>query len=112
VSLFGRFVGLPNSVKLAYRVAFVVMAFVYLVFHSITGENGLMSYVEIREQVEEREKVLEGKLLKLNFLKRSVELLGNNSLDLDILEERCRVVLNYCYPGDIVIRDKVTSLLR
>ncbi|MDR1289437.1 MAG: septum formation initiator family protein [Holosporales bacterium] len=112
MSLFGRFVGLPNSVKLAYKIAFVVIVFVYLVFHVITGENGLISYVGIKKQVEEREVILNERLAELVFLKRRVELLSSKTLDLDILEERCRVILNYCYPGDVVIRDKVTSLLR
>jgi cell division protein FtsB len=78
----------------------------------ITGENGLISYVGIKKQVEEREVILNERLAELVFLKRRVELLSSKTLDLDILEERCRVILNYCYPGDVVIRDKVTSLLR
>ncbi|MDR1475917.1 MAG: septum formation initiator family protein [Holosporales bacterium] len=112
MGLLGRFVGLPNSVKLAYRIASVTVAVVYLVFHSITGENGLVSYIEIKKQVEEKEEVLHDKTAELEIMKRRVALLGNNSLDLDFLEERCRVMLNYCYSDDVIIRDKAISLLR
>ncbi|MDR1034622.1 MAG: septum formation initiator family protein [Holosporales bacterium] len=88
------------------------MAFVYLIFHSVTGENGLISYVKVRGQVKERNMILRKKLADLEILKRRVDLISSKTLDLDFLEERCRAVLNYCYPEDVVLRDKAISLLR
>jgi cell division protein FtsB len=41
---------------------------------------------------------------RCSTLSRNVGLLSSGSLDLDLLEERCMVVLNYCYPGDVVVR--------
>ncbi|MDR1234027.1 MAG: septum formation initiator family protein [Holosporales bacterium] len=84
---------------------FVVAIFVYLLFHAITGENGLMSYLNIKKQVDERGKALKTTSEELAIIKRRVELLSNQSLDLDLLEERCRIILNYCYPDEMVVRD-------
>jgi cell division protein FtsB len=40
----------------------------------------------------------------LEILKKHVTLLSNNSLDLDLLEERCRIILNYCDSEDVILR--------
>ena len=37
-------------------------------------------------------------------MKRRVKLLSDTSLDLDLLEERARVILNYCYPNEIIVK--------
>jgi cell division protein FtsB len=70
-----------------------------------------VSYVAIKKQVSNRTSVLQKKAEELKTLKRQVELLSNKSLDLDFLEERCRIVLNYCYPDDLIIKDKAIALL-
>ncbi len=36
-------------------------------------------------------------------MERRVTLLSNTSLDLDMLEERARVMLNYAHPDDLII---------
>lgn len=36
-------------------------------------------------------------------MERRVTLLSNTSLDLDMLEERARIMLNYAHPDDLVI---------
>jgi cell division protein FtsB len=79
--------------------------FAYFLFHAISGNNGLLSYVKIKKQlVEQTEKLM---ILKgdLEALKLRVKLLSSASLDLDLLEERCRAVLNYCFPDDTIVKE-------
>jgi cell division protein FtsB len=112
MSRFNHFVGISNNIKVVYKAALLVVIFVYLLFHAISGENGLISYVNIKKQIEEQSAALQRKNSELEMIKRKVELLSNQSLDLDLLEEQCRIVLNYCYPEEVIIRNKVVESLR
>jgi cell division protein FtsB len=76
----------------------------YFIYHTVGGENGLLSYFRMRELVVVKADELGRLQDKCNALSRDVGLLSSGSLDLDLLEERCMVVLNYCYPGDVVVR--------
>ena len=95
-----------RGVKLAYKLAFVGAVLCYFFYHATTGANGYRSYLLIRKEVEKQEKVYKKLREEFDILKRKVDLLSNRSLDIDLLEERCRAILNYCYPDDIVIRIK------
>jgi cell division protein FtsB len=58
----------------------------------------------MKELVVVKTEELESLRDKCAVLSRNVGLLSSGSLDLDLLEERCMVVLNYCYPGDVIVR--------
>lgn len=76
----------------------------YFVYHTVGGENGLLSYFRMRKLVVVKADELERLQGRCNTLSRNVGLLSSGSLDLDLLEERCMIVLNYCYPGDVIVR--------
>ncbi|MDR1333426.1 MAG: septum formation initiator family protein [Holosporales bacterium] len=76
----------------------------YFVYHTVGGENGLRSYFRMKDLVVVKAEELELLQDRCSTLSRNVGLLSSGSLDLDLLEERCMVVLNYCYPGDVVVR--------
>ncbi|MDR1609699.1 MAG: septum formation initiator family protein [Holosporales bacterium] len=76
----------------------------YFVYHTVGGENGLLPYFRMKELVVVKTEELESLRDKCAVLSRNVGLLSSGSLDLDLLEERCMVVLNYCYPGDVIVR--------
>ncbi len=103
---FNNFVGVSNNVKLIYKLSAIVTVFAYFLFHAITGENGLLSYVKMKKQVEQQVENLDSIEQELESIKRNVTLLSNKSLDLDLLEERCRIILNYSDPNDSIIREK------
>ena len=106
MKIYSHFVGTSNNIKLIYKMFFIIIVFSYFLFHAINGENGFMSYIKIKQQVVEKSEILKNLELNLLGLEKRVELLSNKNLDLDILEERSRVVLNYCYPEEIIIREK------
>lgn len=106
MKIYSHFVGTSNNIKLIYKISFIIVVFSYFLFHAINGENGLISYVKIKQQVIEKAETLKNLQSNLIGLQKRVDLLSNKTLDLDILEERSRIVLNYCYPEEIVVREK------
>lgn len=92
-----------KNVKYTVGIAVIFSLMFYFVFHAIAGANGLISYIAIKSD-------LSAKLKKLEFLRKEEELLqkrtgllSNNSIDLDILEESAKTILNYGFPEEIVI---------
>lgn len=75
----------------------------YFAYHSVEGERGLRSYFALRHQIElmrvERDEVRSERLV----LERRVAALRPGSLDLDMLDERARRVLNLVHEDDFVI---------
>lgn len=95
-----------RSARLIYKVFLFIGILFYFTYQALTGNNGYRSYLVIKQQVITKQKELDELKSKLNELKQKVDLLSSKSLDLDILEERCRAILNYSYPNDIIIRSK------
>ncbi|MDR2667152.1 MAG: septum formation initiator family protein [Holosporales bacterium] len=104
-----RFVGSSNNFKLVCKISFVVVLFGYFLFHAISGNNGLLSYVKIKKRLTEQTEKLELLRRDLGALTLRVRLLSNESLDLDMLDERCRMVLNYCFPDDAIVKEQTVS---
>ncbi|MDR2459022.1 MAG: septum formation initiator family protein [Holosporales bacterium] len=90
-------------VGLSYWLVFSVVLG-YFVYHTVGGENGLLSYFRTKALITDKTEELGLLRNKCDALARNVKLMSSGSLDLDLLEERCMVVLNYCYPGDVVVR--------
>lgn len=68
------------------------------------GKNGLISYVSLKKKLAiQAEQVLVMKCEKC-ALQKNIDLLSNNSIDLDLLEERGRVVLNYAFADEAIVR--------
>jgi cell division protein FtsB len=81
---------------------FILAALSYFIFHTINGNNGARSYFIIKKQIATQQKKLDFLTEKEKKLEKEVRLLGNKVIDLDLLEERCRIVLGYAFPNDII----------
>ncbi len=101
-----NFVGISNNIKLIYKISAILLVFVYFVFHALSGENGLRAYLITKNQLKKQADKLEQIEKALGSLKRNVKLLSSESLDLDLLEERCRIILNYSNLDDVIVRNK------
>ncbi|MDO4975020.1 MAG: septum formation initiator family protein [Alphaproteobacteria bacterium] len=101
-----NFVGISNNIKLIYKISAILLVFIYFVFHALSGENGLRAYLVTKNQLKNQTEKLEKIEYALDSLKRNVRLLSSESLDLDLLEERCRIILNYSAQDDVIIRSK------
>ena len=76
---------------------------VYLSFHMIQGDRGLIAYWEIRTHIEDARRIYNDELsLKLK-LQNKVNLMRSSSLDRDILEEQARYLLGYSKEDEVII---------
>ena len=78
----------------------------YFAFHAIHGDRGVFAYAELTEQVREARITLADARGRREALETDVSLLQRDNLDLDLLEERVRSVLNLIDDDDVVIYDR------
>ncbi len=77
----------------------------YFVYHTIQGERGLSAYIALTQETERARAVLAQARARREALERRVRLLRPDSLDLDMLDERVRAVLDLVDEDEIVIFD-------
>ena len=75
----------------------------YFFYHFLHGERGLFAWLAINRQIEEAKAELARTAAERADLERRVSLLGNHAIDLDMLDERVRAMLNYGRPDELVI---------
>lgn len=85
----------------------VVLMFLcgYFSYFAIKGERGILRYLYLQEKVAEAEKMSANYTKKRSELEQKVNLLSSNSLDLDLLDERARAVLNVIGDNEFIIID-------
>ena len=76
---------------------------VYLGYHLIQGENGAISYLLISKELQDTTEILAFKTEKRKQLEHQVSLLRSDTIDLDMLVERSRIVLNYGRNDELVV---------
>ena len=82
----------------------------YLGFHAVQGERGVFALRQIQSEIETAEATLEQVRGQRVALETRASRLRSESLDLDLLEERARAVLNYAHPDEIVIQGGPVAL--
>lgn len=75
----------------------------YFSYHTIQGERGVLSYMRLGNEVERARDTLDRLRYERNKVERRVSRLRDDSMDLDLLEERARVVLNRVREDEIVL---------
>lgn len=79
--------------------------FFYFTYHIFQGERGVLSWFRLHKIVEEKKIILhqlETEKEKLNYL---VSLLSPNTLDLDMLEQQARAVLNFSHEDEVIFNN-------
>ena len=82
---------------------FGVAVISYFAYHAVEGERGLRAYFALNLQTELAREVRDALRHDLTTIERRVNLLKSESLDLDMLDERARTVLNKVHEDDFVI---------
>ena len=77
--------------------------FLYITFHILQGERGLIAYWQINAEVASAKKNQLKLYHKRLILQNRVNLLSPDSLDSDMLEERVRIMLGYSKSNETVI---------
>lgn len=84
----------------ALGVTFVLF---YLVGHALTGERGLFVLLKEQKRLESLQKELEAVSAGRRTLEHKTQMLGNGSLDLDLLDEQARRYLGKADKDEMVI---------
>ena len=75
----------------------------YFVHGTVQGDRGLVALYSMGQEMTRAEAVLNDLRRARGGLERRVALLRSESLDLDLLEERARIVLDFVNPDDFII---------
>ena len=77
--------------------------FAYFGFHAVNGTYGLNSKMHLENRAMELRAELADLSGQRKALERRVELMGDKTLDRDLLDERARLLLNVARPDEIII---------
>ena len=91
------------SVRRAAGPLLCVLALFYLGFHAVSGERGLLALFKESRKFELLKTELAEISGKREALDKKVRALSSQSLDLDLLDERARLVLGLAGKSEIVI---------
>ncbi|MBR1648420.1 MAG: septum formation initiator family protein [Alphaproteobacteria bacterium] len=102
--------GWLQDIKYRLRKSGLLMLFValffYFVFNAFCGDRGVQKYLYLKKEVEYAKTVAEQYRVKKENLNNEVRLLSPGSLDLDMLDERARSVLNLAGSSELMILDE------
>ncbi len=75
----------------------------YFVYHAINGERGLLAFIQLSQQLEQKRAELDIVRAERLYLEHRVTLMRPDSLDLDLVDEQARRLLGYASPSEKVI---------
>ena len=78
---------------------------VYFGYHAVNGERGLRRLFELKQEIQIASQVAEEIALRRAEMEQKVRQLSPQSIDVDMLEESARSLLNMGQDGDYVILD-------
>ncbi len=96
---------LQNKIKSSGILIFCTILSIYFIFHGISGDRGLLKMLYLKAEITKAEKIAETYHQERIQLEEKVKLLSASSLDLDLLDERARIVLNMVDKDEFVILD-------
>ena len=82
---------------------FIAMAIAYFGYHALTGEQGVLNWLVIENEIRETEIQLADARAERERMDEIAARLRSDSLDLDYLDERARDVLNVAHPRDFIV---------
>ncbi len=92
-----------SRLRLVFAPLMAVALIAYFSYHLVNGDRGLLAYRDLRQAIEKAETIKADTARERAVLERRVSLLRSDSLDLDMVEERARIILDLAEPGDVVI---------
>lgn len=87
----------------------IILMFIYFSFYTIKGERGLVRYMQLTDEVTDARRAYKKYAAEKEEWEEKVKLLSSESLDLDMLDERARIVLNMVGAKELVILDDLSS---
>ncbi len=97
---------IQNKLK-SYRVIiFLSVILAYFAFSALNGERSIIRYFYLQKEIASRKVIAAQYEQQKRTLEEKVKHLSNSSLDLDLLEERARIVLNLAADDEFVLLDE------
>lgn len=87
-------------------IVFLMLLCSYFSYFAVKGDRGFFKYMYLQEKVAEAEELNRNYDQKRQELEDKVKLLSSSSLDLDLLDERARTVLNVIGDNEFIIIDE------
>lgn len=84
----------------------IASVFIYLGFYTINGDRGLLHYMYLLQEIDYAKQVAAKYHNEKVKLENKVHLLSSESLDLDLLDERAKVVLNLMRDDEFIVVDQ------
>ena len=82
---------------------FLALAICYLTFHALSGEHGIYALLKEERKLDLLKSDLNDTAEKRKEIERRVRLMSANSLDLDMLDEQSRALLDEARGDEFVI---------
>jgi len=79
------------------------LALVYLIYYGVQGDRGLLAWIQRGQDIAVAEEKLAIQRAERDALSHRVALMRPESLDLDLLDERVRAVLNLVGRDEVVL---------
>lgn len=76
----------------------------YFAYYAVQGDRGLMAMKHLQNEIAEAERTLAQVSAERERMERRALLLRSDHLDLDVLDERARMMLNLNNPRDVIIK--------
>ena len=75
----------------------------YFAYHTVQGERGIRAWLLLRQQLQQAQAELDRVQSERAILENRVSRLSDRNLDIDLLDERVRILLNYTAESEWVV---------
>ncbi len=82
----------------------IVAMMTYFTYHIFQGQRGVLAWIRLDKKLNEQEAILSKLTQEKESLEREAYLLRPDSLDIDLLEEKARLLLNFSHADEVVVQ--------
>lgn len=82
----------------------IVAMMTYFTYHIFQGDRGVLAWIRLDKKLQEQESTLSSLSQQKECLEREAYLLRPDSLDIDLLEEKSRQLLNFAHADEVVVQ--------
>ena len=100
------FLNLPAKFKNLMWQIVIVFVCIYFGFYTINGDRGLLHYLYLSREIDYAQQLAAKYHKEKLRLENKVHLMSSESLDLDMLDERAKTVLNLMRDDEFIIIDE------
>jgi len=92
-----------DAIKRFSTSALLAIAIAYFGYHALTGEQGVLNWIVVENEIAAAEAELQLARTEREALEVTAARLRSDSLDIDYVEERARDILNVAHPREFIV---------